>query len=167
MKKAPSSKRGFSLVEVALALGICSFCMVTLIGFIPLGLLNFQNADNQSAMANIATNVTQDLATTPAAATSTSASTKSPFYSLVIPAPNGQSPSPSATTVFVDASGALTSGLTSAGTVYRITVTFTPPAVGSKLATIARVQVTFPAYYAPSTGRYATILQTMVSLNRN
>ena len=166
MKTTSPSKSGFSLVEVALALGIGSFCMLTLLGLIPVGLHNFQQADARSMMVDLATSVAQDLESTSVG----TAPTKSPRFSFMVP-PSGGSTDTTPQTVFVDASGAPTSGAMDANSIYRLSVAFTPPQPGSKMATTARILVTFPAHADPSTAtwptKYATMLQTTVSLNRN
>lgn len=166
MKKNMASIRGFSLVEVALALGICSFCMIGLLGLLPVGLQNFQKADNQSVMANLATSVAQDIGSTSVG----TSPTKSPYFSLIVP-PSGGSSDTVPQTVFVNASGAPTSGPADVNSIYRLSVAFAPPVLGSKMATTARILITFPAQADASVGtwptKYTTILQTTVFLNRN
>jgi uncharacterized protein (TIGR02598 family) len=54
MKTHPSvSRRGFSLVEVAVALGLMSFVIVGLLGLIPIGLNTIGDAKNDSLRAEI------------------------------------------------------------------------------------------------------------------
>lgn len=43
----------FSLVEVTIALGIVSFCLVPLLGLLPVGLKSVKNAHEESAAANV------------------------------------------------------------------------------------------------------------------
>lgn len=156
---------GFSLIEVALALSLASFCVVTLLGLLPIALRNFQQADNQSAMVNLATSVAQDLNSTAQSANVENSS----LYALSIPSSGGSSTSPQ--TIFVDASGDPTTGPNYAGALYRVTVAFVPPATGSKTATSAQIMITFPAQVNFSTGawptNYMSMLQMSVSLNRN
>jgi len=168
MKKLASSQNGFSLVEVALALSIGSFCMVTLLGLIPVGLHNYQKADNQSIMTNLATSVAQDLESTSVG----TAPMKSPQFQLTVPQSGGTgSPTDAPQNVYVDASGAPTSGPSDSNSVYRVSVGFVPPAAGSKAATVARIVVTYPARASAASSAwptaYTSILQTTVSLNRN
>ena len=42
----------FSLIEVALAVGIVSFCLLPIVELVPLGLKSFKNANEQSAASN-------------------------------------------------------------------------------------------------------------------
>lgn len=45
-------RRGFSLVEVVLALGLVSFCLLAVTGLLPTGLRSVQNANEESAATN-------------------------------------------------------------------------------------------------------------------
>lgn len=57
--KAPSKflenlqSKAFSLVEVVLALGICSFAMIAIVGMIPVGLSTFRDAMDTSVQSQI------------------------------------------------------------------------------------------------------------------
>lgn len=52
MKTHPSiSRRGFSLVEVAVALGLMSFVITGLLGLVPIGLNTIRDAKNDSTRA--------------------------------------------------------------------------------------------------------------------
>ena len=60
-----SSKSGFSLAEVTLALGIAAFCLVAVFGLIPVGVQTNRNATSQTAATNILAAVVADLRATP------------------------------------------------------------------------------------------------------
>ena len=178
MKKRALGPGGFSLVEVVFALAVAAFCLVVLMGLIPVGLESYQQADTRSAMANLATMVVRDLQTTP------STTSVSPRLQFPIPAAGGTSGT--IYVVYVDASGTPTalSGSPLAATmnaaptsssIYRITVQFYPPANASlKTATLARIWITFPAMAdAIAAGsptlptKYSNMFETTISLNRN
>src|SRR5580765_5027525 len=57
--------RGFSLVEVTLALGVTAFCLITLLGMLPLGLQIHQASSSQTAAASVLSSVAADLRVTP------------------------------------------------------------------------------------------------------
>jgi Tfp pilus assembly protein PilV len=63
----------FSLVEVTLALGIAAFCLIAVIGIIPVGVQTNRNAASQTAATNIMAAVIADLRATP---TTTNTSTQ-------------------------------------------------------------------------------------------
>lgn len=53
MKKALKKRcAGFSLVEVALALGLVSFCLLALVGLLPMGLGTIKTSTNEAAAIN-------------------------------------------------------------------------------------------------------------------
>jgi len=55
----------FSLVEVALALGIAAFCLLTVFALVPIAVLANRNATSQTAATNITAAVVADLRATP------------------------------------------------------------------------------------------------------
>jgi len=55
------NRKGFSLVEVAMAIGILGFVMVTLIGLLPAGLSSFKQAMGNTIESQIVQNVSNDL----------------------------------------------------------------------------------------------------------
>jgi uncharacterized protein (TIGR02598 family) len=64
-KSALHSIGAFSLVEVTLALGIAAFCLIAVIGTIPVGVRTTRNATSQTAATNIMSAVVADLRATP------------------------------------------------------------------------------------------------------
>jgi len=167
MKQIPPSLcGGFSLTELVLALGVGSFCLLAIVGTIPVGLQSLQQSNNQDEMVNLATKVARDI-------DSTSAGTSpcpSPCFNLTIPPPGGTSTISAPQSVYLDASGSPTSGSQDPSSIYRLSVGFAPPAAGSKMATTARVMITFPARADTSAEwptHYVAAVQTMVALDRN
>ena len=163
--------QGFSLVEVALALAVAAFCLLTLVALLPVGLRSYKNADDQGVMVNLATMVVRDLQATPSGAAN------SPRFKFLVPAAGG-APDANPQILYVDASGVATGLINAAPTgvsLYRICVAFYPPTgAGQKLATTVRIQITSPALADANTPnppgwsvKYSNIFQTMVALNRN
>ncbi len=71
MKRMARCRGGFSLVEVTLALGIAAFCLLAIMGLLPVGILSHQNALRQTAATGIATGIMADLRATPLTNTTT------------------------------------------------------------------------------------------------
>jgi uncharacterized protein (TIGR02598 family) len=166
MKKRSQAIQGFSLVEVALALGIAAFCLVTLLALMPVGLQSYKKADDQSVMVNLATMVVRDIQSAPSGAS------PSPRFLFKVPAAGGPS-DVTPQTIYVNASGVETGAIGTAPTqdsLYRINVAFFPPASG-KTATTARIQITSPALADANPGawptKYSNMFETVVALNRN
>src|SRR5690349_21925159 len=69
MKVTANRAAAFSLVEVTLALGIAAFCLIAIVGLMPVGVQTNRNAASQTAATNLITTIVADLRTTPASAT--------------------------------------------------------------------------------------------------
>ena len=167
MKKLPCpSRSGFSLTELVVTLGVGSFCLLALIGTIPVGLQTVQQSNNQDEMVNLVTKVAGDINST----TTSASPCESPYFDLTLPPPGGASTISAPQAVYLDASGAPTSGSQDPNSVYRLSVGFAPPSAGSTLATTARIMITFPALADTAAGwptHYVAAVQTMVTLDRN
>ena len=138
----------FSLVEVAIALGIAGFCLLAVFGLMPIGVQTNRNATSQTAATNITAAVVADLRATPLT-TPPGGATTSVQYQIPIP----QNPVTVSTTIapiFFAQDGTF-STTTQPSSRYRLTVTFPPngPAVHSP--TYADVKVTWPAPIDPAT----------------
>lgn len=59
------ARRGFSLVEVALALGVVSFAMVSMLGVMSVGLTTVKDASDQTMHAQIISRVSSSVLQTP------------------------------------------------------------------------------------------------------
>jgi len=60
-----SATVAFSLIEVTLALGIAAFCMITVLGLIPIAVQTNRNANSQTAANNIIASAIADIRATP------------------------------------------------------------------------------------------------------
>jgi len=58
---SPASRRGFSLVEVTLAMGISAFCLTSIFGLLPVGLNSNQTSMEQTCAASVARAIACDL----------------------------------------------------------------------------------------------------------
>jgi hypothetical protein len=65
MKRSIGVAAAFSLIEVTLAIGVAAFCLIAVIGLIPVGVQTNRNATSQSAAINIMAAVIGDLRATP------------------------------------------------------------------------------------------------------
>ena len=64
-RATPWAERGFTLVEVLLALGIVSFAFMALCGMLPVGLKTYRDAMDATCRANIVRVVSAELAQSP------------------------------------------------------------------------------------------------------
>ena len=166
-RRARAASAAFSLVEVALALGIAGFCLLAIVGLLPVGLNSNQNAFSQTAAASILSHVLEDLratpATTPPGSTATSAQ-----YSIPIPADTVGGTSTTKTVYFGDSAQQFSFAPQASTSRYRLTVTFLPPA-GDRTATFVTLLVTWPAAPDPAspTAALSGRVQVFGALNRN
>jgi Tfp pilus assembly protein PilV len=174
---------GFSLVEVTLALGVAAFCMVTLLGLLPVGLNSNQAAIEQTVAAGIAGSIASDLRATPLA-TSSNTAPLSPRFFIPLPSPSTTLVSH---TLFLteDGSPATATPTTSIVDkdanpaqlpVYRATVFFPAVPTGAspatdRTATVARLLVTWPALadskWMNPPSQFTGSVETIIALDRN
>jgi hypothetical protein len=142
-------RRGFSLVEVTLAVGVAGFCLLSLFGLLPVGLSSNQTSLEQTMAGNIAGAIVADLRCAQPLVTGTS-----PHFLIPIPAAGAAG---SMHTVYLASNGSATSvdsgPVTSGSSVsrYRATIQFYPPQTVStqagppRTATSVRLLITWPA----------------------
>jgi uncharacterized protein (TIGR02598 family) len=134
MNPAGDRTRAFSLVEIAVALGVAGFCLVAVVGLLPIGVKTNQNAISQSASASIIAAVFGDMRATP------KASATSIQFGITFGTTK---------TLYFDGDGAFSNSVT-ASSRYRLSLTFPPNPSGSFGATFAHLKVTWPAQASPS-----------------
>ena len=170
-----TSAAAFSLVEVALALGVASFCLITVVALVPLGVSTGQMASDQSTVASILTHVLSDLRATPMTSPPGGTAT-STEYGIAIPA-TGATATTTKVLYFGNSAQEFyftpPTGAASTNPRYRLTVTFLPAASVvpspnvSKIATGVTLLVTWPSQADPTTGTPTGRVQIYAGLNRN
>jgi uncharacterized protein (TIGR02598 family) len=136
------------LLEVVLALGVAAFCLIAVLGLLPVGVQTNRNASSQTAVSNIIATVMSDLRTTPAAATT------SPEFAIAFDAEK---------TLFFDASGQASPSL-SADSRYRLNVTWNSAPTGLHYADL---KVTWPAPVDPATTTPSGVVDIFAAFDRN
>ena len=161
----------FSLVEVTLAIGIAAFCLIAVIGIIPVGVQTNRNAASQTAATNIMTAVVTDLRVTP--------KTKfgSPQFGITIPSDHTSGAAsncqPCATcwnqqtqTRYFDGSGKV---VASTAALYRVTLTLVqnPTATTTTGALFYDVRATWPAQADPCATTPSGSVEMFAAFDRN
>lgn len=166
MRFKHSPPLGFSLVEVAMALGIAAFCLVSVFALFPTGLAVNHAATQQTADTTLARAIAADLSVTPITVQN------SPRYNISIPATGTATH-----TIFVKDDGTLAGAPDLDADPlqdprYRATIIFTAPSSATqKTATGVRILLTWPALadrnasVAPS--KYAGAYEIITAINRN
>jgi uncharacterized protein (TIGR02598 family) len=133
-------RHGFSLVEVTLALGVASFCLLAVFALFPTGVAINQASLQQTADATLARGIALDLSNTPKTVQI------STCYGITIPVTGAASH-----TIFLKDDGTISGAIdvnadAAQDPKYRATVTFAAPTNASyKTATGVRILLTWPA----------------------
>jgi uncharacterized protein (TIGR02598 family) len=143
-----SKAAAFSLVEVVLALGVAAFCLIAILGLMPVGVQTNRSATSQTAAANIMAAIVADLRTTPAAATT------SPEFAITFGTEK---------TLFFDASGQAATSLSSDSR-YRLNVTWNSAPTGLQYAVL---KVTWPASVDPATATPSGSVKIFAAFDRS
>jgi uncharacterized protein (TIGR02598 family) len=146
MKNSLRCSAAFSLVELTLALGIAAFCLIAVLGLVPVAALTNRNATSQTAATNIIASVIADMRAT--------TSSTSPQYNI---------PFGTARTLYFDGAGQFTTSL-GANSRYRVRVTF--PLSPSGLS-YADVKATWPAPVDPVTTTPSGAVEIFAAFDRN
>jgi len=175
----PTQKRGFSLVEVVVALGVCAFCLLTLMGLLVVGINGTSMSAQQSVAVNIATAVATDLRATPLSNQSYTPSLKlySPRFGITVPAPttgNGMQ------TFYTSVDGTpltqvypATTSTPPPNTAYRVTIQgpLRPSGTSQRIASPVFILVTWPGLADPTESmwpsHFAGSFQTSIFLDEN
>jgi len=72
VKRSINSQAAFSLVEVTLALGVAAFCLIAVLGLVPVGVQTNRNATSQTVATNIVSSVVSDIRASQKGGTNTS-----------------------------------------------------------------------------------------------
>lgn len=148
MKSCDSKTAAFSLVEVALALGVAAFCLIAILGLMPVGVQTNRNATSQTAATNIMAAIVADLRTTPPAATT------SPQFAITFGTD---------TTLYFDASGQASTSL-GTDSRYRLNITWNSAPTGLNYAVL---RVTWPAPIDPATTTPSGVVKIFAAFDRN
>lgn len=171
------SAAAFSLVEVALALGVASFCLVAVVALVPLGIDTSQMGSDQATASSILTHVLADLRATPMTSPPGAKAT-SAQYSVVIPAHTvADTPTQPKILYFGNTSQQFSPSLVQGTSRYRLTINFLPPdsdrtapAVPLRTATAVTLLVSWPPNVDPNdpkTGTPTGRVQVFAGLDRN
>jgi uncharacterized protein (TIGR02598 family) len=149
MKALRRHVASFSLIEVTIALGVASFCLIAVFGLLPVGVQTNQNAISETGAGSILSAVISDLRATPRS-TSTSLQFGISFGS--------------SNTLFFDGQGKPVP-ITNAR--YRLVITFPTNPAGPNSATFASFRMTWPAPVDPAAGSPAGSAESFAAFDRH
>ena len=137
---------GFSLIEVTIALGIASFCLLTVFALLPIGAQTHRASIGQTEAVGILAAIISDMRATPTTVTT------SIQFGIVFG--SGQE-------LYFDEDGR--SVTSSANPKYRVTVAF--PTNSNTTVTLASIRATWPAAADPLTNNTGS-LETVAAFDR-
>ena len=162
------SGAAFTLVEVALALGVASFCLVTVMALVPLGVNTSQVGSDQTTASSILTHVVADLRATPSTSPP-GAKTISAEYSVQIPAQTAGATTAPEVIYFGNSAQQFSSSQVPGSSRYRLTISFLPP-TSDRTATRVTLLVSWPPQVDPgnsATGTPTGRVRIFAGLDRN
>ncbi len=157
------------MAEIAIALGIAAFCLITIFGLLQVGLTSNQNSLGQTTAASLVSAVAADLRAAPPLV-SGATSSQTPVFQIALPSPSSSGQTISH--VYFAEDGSRTSP-GAANARYLASVGITPPPPGRRGATLVRILVTWPAAMNANAlpnqwpARFGGSLEAFMSLNRN
>ena len=171
MRRVLTSLSAFSLVELTLAIGIAAFCLITVIGLIPVGVQTNRNATSQTTATNIMAAVVTDLRST----------SKNKFgstrFGIIIPSNHNSGADPTCQrcagcwnsqtqTKYFDSSGKV---VAAAAAQYRLTLTLVqnPTATASTGAIFYDIRTTWPAQADPCAIAPSGSVEMLAAFDRN
>lgn len=151
--------KGFSLVEICLALGLAAFCLLAIYSLLPIGLRANLESSEETVATGILSQVVSDLISCPATTPRGQGQTTKQF-AIAIPG-NPIAAESAATPLYFSETGF--DGATAKPlSQYRVEVTFLPNS-GSNSATMVSLRARWPAAAANPLGK----VETFVALDRN
>jgi len=147
MKCVSDGARGFSLVEISIALGVAAFCLLAVVGLLQTGLASERTTVGKTAAWGVLSSVSADLSATAAT------NTISAVYGFSF------SNSPSPQTIYFTKAGVPTGTLGNAPTAesyFRASVGLQNPGANSAAPTLARLLVSWPAAADPQPESWPT-----------
>ncbi|MFL6520564.1 MAG: hypothetical protein ACJ8NS_10130 [Chthoniobacterales bacterium] len=161
MNLAAGRTKGFSLVEVTLALGVAAVSLLAIFALLPVGVKTNQLAIEQTASTNVLSAITADLRATPVT-TPRGGATTSPRFGIAIPA--NPVAADTRTTLYFTSEGQFSTTLTPTSR-YCVSITFLANGARAHTATFVHVNATWPA--AAAIANAEATAEWFVALDRN
>jgi uncharacterized protein (TIGR02598 family) len=157
------TKVAFSLVEVVIAIAVFSFCLLTLLALVPVGLTDNKSSRDRMIVSDLCSSLESDMKAT---ATTNFAS---PINGITFPTPSATATSTATTTLYdiYTSSSTTTFSMTKGpASQYRFTIVLTSYPTNSYpfIPVLANVHVTWPASASPTVATGSTT--AAVAINR-
>jgi len=166
MKRSPRETAAFSLVEITLALGVAAFCLLAVMGMLPMGLKTQQASVQQTTANSIISQIEGKLRAATRVPPGQEDRTDSKW--LLHPHTGGGPWDPEPDVLyFTNEGNSEGSGIT-ASSVYRATINYFQPPTPGYSTSLADITVSWPPQFDPTNPAsvLAGKLETFIAINR-
>ncbi len=166
MKRSLHTTAAFSLVEITLALGVAAFCLIAVLGMLPVALKTQQASVQQTTADEIISQVVGKLRAATRVPPGQEDKTDNKW--LLHPHTGGGPWDATPDTLFFTNDGNSEGSAITASSVYRATITYFQPPTPGYTTSLADITVSWPPQVDPtnSTGVLAGKVETFVAINR-
>ena len=165
MKIRSRSTAGFSLIEIVLAIGVAAFCLIAVLGLLPVALKTQQASVQQTTATQILSQVAASLRAAVRYPPGQQNKLEDPDKTLKGHWAEVGTPD----TLYYTNEGVQTGGVSPgsppADAVFRLTLTYLFPPTDT--TSLANITVTWPAQVDPATGTPSGSVDTFIAVNRN
>ena len=164
MKRSLHITAAFSLVEVTLALGVAAFCLIAVLGMLPVGLKTQQASVNQTMANAIISQIIDDLRADMRLPPGQASKEEASGFSLHGHWAAVLTPDTLYFTIDAKPTGSVNQGTVPTDAVFRAVITYLFPPTAT--TSIANVKVSWPAQVDPATGVPAGSIDMFAAVNR-
>jgi len=166
MKLRSRSVAGFSLVEIVLALGVAAFCLIAVMGTLPVA-IKIQQASVQQTKANaIISQIADDLRADVRLPPGQTSKESTQGFQLHGDWAAQATPDTLYFTNDATQTGSVNQSPPPTDAVFRAKITYYTPPTPGYTTSLADIKVTWPAQVDPATGTPAGSVETFIAVNR-
>jgi len=166
MKRSLPVTAAFSLVEIVIALGVAAFCLIAVMGMLPIGLKTQQASIKQTTANSIISQVLSKLRAATRVPPGQEDRTDSKW--LLHPHTGGGPWDPTPDTLFFTNEGNSVGSALTTDSIYRATINYYAPPDPAYTTSLANITVSWPPQFDPTnpTSALAGKVETFVAINR-
>jgi type II secretory pathway pseudopilin PulG len=165
MKLRHSSAAAFSLIEIVIAIGVAAFCLIAVLGLLPVALKTQQASVQQTTATQILSQVAASLRAAVRYPPGLAQQLQDPDKILHGHWAKVGTPDTLYYTIEGIQTGGVSPGGPPADAVFRLTLTYLFPPTDT--TSLANITVTWPAQVDPATGTPSGLVETFIAVNRN
>jgi type II secretory pathway pseudopilin PulG len=164
MKRSLHAASAFSLVEVTLALGVAAFCLIAVMGLLPMALKTQQASIQQTTANEIMSDIAADLRAAVRYPPGLASQLQDPYKTLKGHWATAGTPDTLYYTNEAVLTGGISPGAPPADATFRAVLTYLSPP--TETTSLASISVSWPAQIDPAAGTPAGLVRTFIATNR-